>query len=57
MNGDIHVLPLNDKEEHEEHTRCSCNPKVEVIGAKLLIIHNAYDHREIAEWLNEPDDN
>jgi hypothetical protein len=53
MNGDINILPLNDKKEHYEHTLCPCNPRVEVIGANLLIIHNAYDHREIVEELNE----
>jgi hypothetical protein len=53
MTFDINVMPLNDLQEHYEHTHCPCNPRVEVIGASLLIVHNSYDHREIAEQLNE----
>jgi hypothetical protein len=49
MEGDINVLPLNDLKEHEESAYCHCNPRVEVVGANLIIIHNAYDHREIIE--------
>ena len=48
-NYDIHVLPVDDIKSHEENTKCHCNPKLEVIGANLLIVHNAFDHREIIE--------
>ena len=32
---------------------CHCNPTVKVEGAGLIIVHNAYDHREIIEQANE----
>ena len=48
--NDTHVYPLNDLREHIlEGVDCPCEPTVEVIGASLLIIHNAFDHREIVE--------
>ena len=50
---DYHIYPLNDKREHIlTGTKCPCEPKIEVQGATLLIIHNAWDFREIAEELN-----
>jgi hypothetical protein len=50
---DIHVYPTHDKREHiTEGTDCPCNPKIEVHGATLVIIHHAWDFREVAEELN-----
>ena len=50
MNNDVHVYPLNDLHEHIiEGVECLCNPTVEVIGADLLRIHNAFDNREVIE--------
>lgn len=47
---DLHVYPLNDLREHiTDGSGCPCNPTVEVVGAYLLYIHNAWDHREIVE--------
>lgn len=48
----LHVLPRNDTHEHVESVKCPCNPKVENDGR--LIIHNAYDKREILEILDVP---
>jgi len=48
--NDTHVYPVDDASEHVlEGTDCPCNPVIEVHGANLLIIHNAWDHREIIE--------
>lgn len=48
--ADVHVYPENDLRPHElEGFACPCEPSVELIGAAFLIIHNAYDHREIIE--------
>lgn len=48
--SDVHVYPLNDFHEHIlEGADCPCGPAVEVVGASLLIVHNAWDHREIIE--------
>ena len=49
-NNDIHVLPVNDIKPHKNTgTDCPCNPTIEVVGADLIIIHNAWDHREVFE--------
>ena len=54
FHGDTHIAPIDDLQEHElEGTGCQCNPRIEVNGAGLLIIHNAYDNREFFEELNE----
>lgn len=45
--GDIDVIPRF--EEHTFGSGCKCQPTVEVIGAYLLTIHNAFDKREIIE--------
>ncbi len=45
--GDLHVTPIDDLYPHDEDaTECACDPVIEVHGANLLIIHNAYDGRE-----------
>ncbi len=49
MNGDINTLPTNDILPHIEDATCPCLPRVEVIGANLLIVHNAWDNREVFE--------
>ena len=52
--NDIHVYPVNDLKEHIlKGVDCHCNPTVKVEGAGLIIVHNAYDHREIIEQANE----
>jgi hypothetical protein len=43
---DLHVVPLDDLFPHSDGTECLCSPRVEVHGAKLLIIHNSFDGRE-----------
>jgi hypothetical protein len=52
-----HVYPVNDEQEHElEGTMCSCGPTVEwnnpLTGEsypEVLVIHNAFDCREVVE--------
>lgn len=45
--GDLHVYPIDDLLPHnEDGCDCPCDPKIEVHGACLLVIHNAYDGRE-----------
>ncbi len=44
--GDLHVYPIDDLFPHNEYDcDCACDPEIEVHGACLLIIHNAYDGR------------
>lgn len=53
----IHVYPLNDEKAHElEGTTCHCGPSVEWSDpetgeaySEALVIHNAFDCREIVE--------
>ena len=48
--SDVHVYPLKDLQEHiTVGVDCPCEPRVEVVGASLVIVHNAFDHREIVE--------
>jgi hypothetical protein len=49
-NNDVHVYPELDRYPHDlEGTDCPCKPTIEVHGANLVIIHNAWDHREYFE--------
>lgn len=46
----IHVYPVGDEREHElQGTTCPCGPRVEWEDAEALVIHNAFDCREILE--------
>ncbi len=49
------VVPLDDLYPHDDYSPdCACNPKTEILeGDQLLIIHNAFDGREIFEQLDE----
>lgn len=50
----IHVLPVNDLKPHdEEGTACQCEPRIEFVEGGILVIHNAYDNREIIEKVNQ----
>ena len=50
---EVNILPKNDTKEHTEGATCECKPVVEVHGFSLLIIHNAFDNREILEEIEE----
>lgn len=53
----IHIVPVNDTEEHEERYmegyECKCEPKIEPIHDTILVIHNSFDGREGIEIVNE----
>ena len=49
-NDDIHVYPVNDLRDHiTDAPGCPCEPRIEVEGATLIYVHNAWDYREIVE--------
>ena len=49
-NEDVHVVPLNDLLPHTEiGADCMCDPRIEIVGGRLLIVHNSYDGREEKE--------
>jgi len=48
--NDQHVIPLEDLLPHtEKGTECMCDPRCEVHGAVLVVIHNSFDGREEEE--------
>ena len=58
--GDIHVLPVNDAREHDEHRSCWCRPRVEhqvttrpdaygLHDVPAVVVHHALDGREYWE--------
>ena len=50
----IIILPTNDIKEHdEESTLCECEPTVQYENGEMIIIHNAFDNREIIEQVEE----
>ena len=51
--NDLHVIPVNDKKPHQRSADCECEPTVEVVGAGLVIVHDAFDFRHIADALEE----
>ncbi len=45
-----HVLPINDIRLHSENgTNCHCNPRIQSDENGTLVIHNAFDGREMFE--------
>jgi len=54
MSQDIHVYPINDTEEHDlESSTCHCSPYLEVVGGDLLVVHTAFDGRDVIEEAQE----
>jgi len=54
MSKIYHVYPLNDKKGHLlEGNGCPCKPKTIIEGASLIVVHNAWDFRNVSEWLNK----
>lgn len=50
----IHILPVDDEQDHIDSSTCHCSPITEVLaGGDLLIIHSSFDGREGVEWVNE----
>lgn len=43
------ILPIGESELHIPAEECKCNPKVVERNYDLVLVHNAFDHREI--WL------
>lgn len=47
----IHIIPAFDLIEHSQSINCVCCPEVQELENTTLIIHNAYDKRELVENL------
>lgn len=47
-----HVYPVDDLAEHElEGDGCPCGPRIENYCGARIVVHNAWDGREMAEYL------
>lgn len=47
-----HVYPVNDHKLHDtESLYCTCQPEID--WANQIVIHNAWDMREIHEFINK----
>lgn len=46
----FHITPDGDKYPHRFITDCICKPEVRDYGSYIVIIHNAFDHREFTEY-------
>lgn len=47
----LHIIPLNDLEEHEESSTCKCDPSAQIVNEEIIITHNSFDRRELIEKL------
>lgn len=46
-----HVYPVNDKKSHDiESFLCDCDPEID--WNNQIVIHNAWDMREVQEFIN-----
>jgi hypothetical protein len=54
-NGDFHVVPCLDLQEHTDDSDCACEPRRD-FDCPNLYIHNAFDGREIVEKLEAGED-
>ena len=47
-----HIYPVNDLKPHNTDSKeCICDPKIDYIN--FQVVHNAFDLREIDEFVNE----
>lgn len=49
----INILPINDIQTHSHHALCPCNPKIDTENNNFIIIHNAFDGRDLEEARKE----
>jgi len=50
MSEELHVFPVNDLRPHADSGYdCECQPSVKLEGDSVLVVHNAFDGRDIIE--------
>ncbi|RTL03548.1 hypothetical protein EKK58_12835 [Candidatus Dependentiae bacterium] len=49
LDKEIHIIPIGDIHQHEENSKCWCNPSIETEINKDIITHNSLDKRELYE--------
>jgi len=47
------VVPLNDLRRHISSPDCPCIPEFQEDGGFMMLIHNAFDGRELNEPMNQ----
>ncbi len=45
----INIIPVKDNHPHIVSDACDCSPKIHIENDVKIVIHNAYDQREIIE--------
>lgn len=45
----IHIVPVNDSQEHYLTVECFCEPEIRTKNGVPIFVHSAYDGREIVE--------
>jgi len=45
----VNVLPVDDLREHSEDSACECRPRIEIVEGGMIIVHHAWDNREIID--------
>lgn len=47
-----HIYPVKDSKQHNlEGLNCHCEPEID--WEYLLVVHNAFDMREVEEYIND----
>lgn len=49
MAADIHIMPVRDMREHQEHRECWCHPQCLVEEDTVFVVHYCMDGRELIE--------
>lgn len=47
------VVPMNDSRRHISSPDCACLPEIHFENGMTMLVHNAFDGRELAEEGNE----
>lgn len=49
LSGAYHVVPLDDRAEHDTRGICACHPDYQPRTGGLTVLHKAWDGREAME--------
>lgn len=49
----IHIMPMDEQDQHEFASTCKCEPKIVVYEGSIHITHDAFDGRVAVEKANE----
>lgn len=55
----MHVYPLNDIDDHDTSSnghKCKCDPEIILENGEMIVVHNAFDGRELTEEDSEQEE-